>query len=179
MANANPYAPPTAHVADVDSDDDQVQPVRTWSAQGRIGRLRYLAHMMAAYLVVIIPAFVAGFLQGMGLEMLGNVLMFGIFAVYIVFVILKTIQRSHDMNWSGWTSILAMIPVVNLVWIFGGGTKGGNRFGPPTPPNTLGVKILGLAIPVTMGIALIAILLAVALPAYQAYTVRAQAGQVR
>lgn len=176
MANANPYAPPTAHVADVDSDDDQVQPVRTWSAQGRIGRLRYLAHMLVAYLFVIVPAFAAGFLQGMGMDMLGGVLMFAVFAVYMVFIILKTIQRSHDMNWSGWTSILAMIPVVNLVWIFGGGTKGSNRFGPPTPPNTLGVKILGLIIPV---IAVIGIVAAIALPAYQAYKVRAQASQVR
>ncbi len=176
MTIANPYAPPLAHVDDVVPEEDGVQPVRMWSARGRIGRLRYLAHMMGAYLLVLIPGFVSGLLQATGLRVVANVVMVAGVIAYALFIILKTIQRSHDMNWSGWTVLLSMIPIVNLIWLVGSGTKGSNRFGAPPPPNTLGVKILGLAIPV---IAVIGIIAAIALPAYHDYSKRAKAVQVR
>ncbi|MEJ8852070.1 DUF805 domain-containing protein [Variovorax rhizosphaerae] len=59
----------------------------------------------------------------------------------LVFYVLMGIQRSHDMDWSGWMLLLALIPLVALIWIFKGGTKGGNRFGAPPPPNSTGVKV--------------------------------------
>lgn len=176
MANANPYAPPQAHVADRYEDDAAVQPVRTWSPSGRIGRLRYLAHMIVAYLAILVPVFIGGFLQGMGMELIGTLLTAAFGIAYLWFFIVKTIQRSHDMNWSGWTVILSLIPIVNLIWLVGSGTKGSNRYGAPPPPNTLGVKILGLAFPV---IAIVGIVAAIALPAYQAYAKRAAISQVR
>jgi uncharacterized membrane protein YhaH (DUF805 family) len=176
MSTVNPYAPPRAPVADIEPQEAGVQPVRNWSAKGRIGRLRYLAHMMAAYLLFLIPGFLAGFLQGIGLKVLGGVLLGALFLAYLYFLIVKSIQRSHDMNWSGWTVILAIIPFASLIWLVRPGTRGSNSYGAPPPPNTLGVKILGLAVPV---IAIIGILAAIALPAYQGYTKRAQSGQVR
>jgi hypothetical protein len=35
-----------------------------------------------------------------------------------------------------------IIPLVGLYWMFARGTQGANRFGPPPPPNSTGVKIL-------------------------------------
>lgn len=177
MNTANPYAPPRAAVADVEDRTTATAPVRNWSAQGRIGRLRYLAHLMVAYLLVIVAGAAGGFLGAMLKSEVITTILIGVGTVaYFVFMVLKTIQRSHDMDWSGWTSLLALIPLVGLIWLVKGGTRGQNRFGPPTPANTLGVKILGLMLPAVM---VVGILAAVALPAYQDYTNRARAAQQR
>lgn len=177
MATMNPYAPPQAHVDDVEDGDVGTQPVKTWSAQGRVGRLRYLAHLMAAYLLVAVAGFVGGLLGGIARsETLGTVVVGAAVAVYLLFTVLKTIQRSHDMDWSGWTSLLALIPFVGLIWIFKGGSQGRNRFGAPPPPNGLGVKVLALLFP---AIALVGIIAAISIPAYQGYAKKAQMQQNR
>jgi uncharacterized membrane protein YhaH (DUF805 family) len=181
MATLNPYAPPRAAVADVDEEREAgVQPVKTWSAQGRVGRLRYLAHLMAAYLVVIVLGFIGGFLGAMlGSRVVGEVFVWVVAGAYVLFTVLKTIQRGHDMDWSGWTALFTLIPFVVLVWIFKAGNPRGNRFGAPAPPNTTGVRILGLIVPVIGAIGIVGLIAAVALPAYQQYVKRATANQVR
>lgn len=172
----NPYAAPKAVVADVYADEAGVQPVKLFSAKGRVGRLRYLAYNLGSYILMVAAALVLGFIAGaLGFPKAAGVL--GVLAVipYFIFIVLMTIQRSHDMGWTGWTALLALIPFVGLIWLLNPGTKGGNRFGAPPPPNTTMVKIGGLAFPVIMVIGIIA---AVALPAYQGYTQRAKAAQV-
>jgi len=177
-ATMNPYAPPRAEVADVDDDGDGgVQPVRTWSAQGRVGRLRYLAHSTGAYLVLMLAAFLGGVVSGALHKPALMTVVVGIAGfAYFVFVVLKSIQRAHDMDWSGWSVLLTLIPFVGLLWIFKGGTSGSNRFGAPPPPNTFGVKLLGLILPV---IGIVGIVAAIALPAYQGYVKRAQMHQLQ
>lgn len=172
----NPYAAPKAAVADVFGNEAGVQPVRMFSAKGRVGRLRYLAYGLVGYLAMLLAAIVLG--AGAGAMGKGSAAgWLGVVAVipYFIFMALLTIQRSHDMDWSGWTAILAFIPLVGLIWLINSGTKGGNRFGAPPPPNSLLVKIGGLAFPVIMVVGIIA---AIALPAYQGYTQRAKASQV-
>ena len=172
----NPYAAPKAVVADVDDNEVGVQPVKLFSAKGRVGRLRYLAYNLGGYVLMVAAAAVLGFVAAtLGFAKAAGVV--GVLAAipYLIFMVLLTIQRSHDMGWTGWTAILAFIPLVGLVWIFNSGTKGGNRFGGPPPPNTLMVKIGALIIPV---IAIIGIIAAVSLPAYQDYVKRAKAAQV-
>lgn len=177
MAAVNPYAPPGAHVDDVEDAEAGVQPVKFFSGKGRVGRLRYLAHLMAGYLVVILVGAIGGGLGGaLRSEALVNTFVFLGGGLYLWFTILKTIQRSHDMDWSGWFSLLALIPFVGLIWIFKGGSAGRNRFGSPPPPNTTGVKVLAF---LPLAVFVLGIVAAIAIPAYSDYTKRAAARQVR
>lgn len=172
MADSNPYSPPKAEVSDITTEVESFQPINLWSASGRIGRLRYLAYSMAASLVF-------GVVVGLLTLMLGKsaaplvILLMEI--PLLVFTVLLAIKRSHDMNWSGWTVFLAIIPLAGLIWMFKSGTLGNNNYGEPPPPNTMAVKILGLMFPV---VAFIGILAAIALPAYQSYVKRAHAAQL-
>jgi uncharacterized membrane protein YhaH (DUF805 family) len=182
MSAVNPYSPPRALVADVDEDDDdeQYQDVKYFTINGRIGRLRYFAYHIAAYFLLIVLAGVLGALAGIARLGSSGSLIAGLVAAvpYLVFVVFMTIQRSHDMDWSGWSSILAIIPFVNLIWLFKSGSPRRNRFGHPPVPNTWGVKLIAFTCPV-IGVAIIGILAAVALPAYQQYAQKVRAAQLK
>jgi uncharacterized membrane protein YhaH (DUF805 family) len=163
--STNPYAAPKAAVSDVE-DAQEFQEVRFWSASGRIGRLRYLAFTTGAFIL-------AGILIGLAMainETVGGLVTIVAYIAATVFSILAMIQRSHDMDWTGWTILLSIIPLVGLIWIFKSGSPGSNRWGAPPPPNTTGIKVLGLLLP---AIALIGILAAIAIPAYVEYQNRA------
>lgn len=177
MDDTNRFAPPAAPVADVREQGVGVQPVRLWPASGRMGRLRMLAYGAVLYVAFFLVSGGLGLLTGMTQSPNATVAV-GIvaFAFYCVGAILILIQRSHDMNLSGWWSIAAMIPLVGLVWMFKGGTPGVNRWGAPPPPNGWGVRILALAVPAVMVIGIVA---AIALPAYVDYAKRAQSGAAR
>jgi uncharacterized membrane protein YhaH (DUF805 family) len=174
---ANPYAAPRAQVQDLYEGEGQTQSVKLWPPSGRIGRLRYLAYNTVGWLLLAVLGGVAG---GLGAALSAPTLMLvgaGLgYAAFVVFGVLLTILRCHDMDWSGWLCLLMIVPLVNLVFLVVPGTKGANRFGAPTPPNTLGVKLLGLALPLVM---VLGILAAIALPAYQDYTKRARAVQMK
>ncbi|HET9862708.1 MAG TPA: DUF805 domain-containing protein [Steroidobacteraceae bacterium] len=167
--SSNPYAAPRAAVGDIE-DAQEFQEVRMWSASGRVGRLRYLAYTTGATLLAVLVATAAGLVLGAAV---GSALGILIYIVTVVFSILVAIQRSHDMDWSGWTVLLTIIPVVGLIWVFKAGSAGTNSYGAPPPPNTLGVKILGLLLPI---VCIIGILAAIAIPAYVEYTRRAAGG---
>jgi len=177
MATANPYQPPSAAVADVYQEATEFQDVNVWSAQGRIGRLRYIAYLAASYLLFLPVFMLVGVLGGMSRSPILAMALVGIFGlVYFVWVIMKAIQRSHDMGWSGWTVLLSLIPFVALIWIFKGGTPGANDYGAPPPPNTRAVKILA---GVFIAFFVLGIVASISLPAYQGYVMRAKAAQVQ
>ena len=177
MASSNPYAPPRADVADVPAEE-AFQPVKIWSARGRVGRLRYLSYQGVAYLLVLVLAFIGGVAGAM---LQSPSLMVGLMVVglvpYLVLTVLLTIQRCHDMDWTGWASLLVLIPLVGLLFWFVPGTPGANRFGGPPPPNGTGVKVLVWSGVVAM--VLVGVLAAIALPAYQGYVQRARAAQAQ
>ena len=166
MANVNPYETPKAAVADTTLS---FQPVKLFSVAGRIGRARYIAYSLGIMLLL-------GMVGGV-LSMVIGVAGIGIayLAIFIVSFML-TIQRCHDFNSSGWFSLLIFVPLVNLMFWFVPGTDGPNRFGPPTPPNSVPVLIGAWKVPVLF---IGGVLAAIALPAYQDYVKRAQQKQPR
>jgi uncharacterized membrane protein YhaH (DUF805 family) len=143
------------------------QQVRLWSPTGRIGRLRYLAYVFGFQMLM---AVIAGTAAAIAPDMAGLVLI-PAYLVLLVFSILQAIKRSHDMNWSGWTVFLMLIPLVALIWLVKPGTEVENRFGHPPPPNTTLIKVAGLALPVLFIAGIVA---AIVIPAYSDYVQRAQ-----
>ena len=166
---SNPYSPPRAAVSDIETGQEY-QEIHLWSASGRVGRLRYLAYGTGASILAGVAAGILGAVLG---QSLGMVVAFLVYIVALVFSIFVAIQRSHDMNWSGWTVLLTLIPLVALIWVFKPGSEGTNDYGAPPPPNTIGVKILGLLLPIVF---VVGILAAIAIPAYVEYTKRAAGG---
>ena len=174
MSEMNPYVAPSSDVGTVDEFGD----VRIFSFAGRIGRLRYLAFSMVTiillYLALGVVAAVA-IPQGPGgmTAMTATVGLLSLASLPIALMFMM--QRLHDMNASGWWSVLMFVPIANalmgLVLLFAPGTRGDNRFGLQPKPNSIGVYIAGLALPGFI----VAVVAAVAVPAYNDYVARAQA----
>jgi uncharacterized membrane protein YhaH (DUF805 family) len=166
MTTAGIYSAPAARVADPVSGG--YSQINIWSPKGRLGRVRYIAYSIG-FGVLFNMASAA--VTALGGKSLGPVL----FAVTLiaggVIHALLSIQRAHDIDWTGWLAILAFIPLLNLIFWFVPGTGGENRFGKQTPPNGIGVIIAAWIIPIVM---IVGILAAVAIPAYQNYAERTQ-----
>ncbi|TVR64218.1 MAG: DUF805 domain-containing protein [Candidatus Competibacteraceae bacterium] len=166
----SPYQPPRGAIAPV--APDRYGEIKLLSVRGRLGRLRYLGYSVALGLLVNL---VAGLLGGMAVVFLsgdpGEWLAVGVFVALAALAVLISmvlgIQRLHDFDASGWWSLLMVAPLANLilylVLLIMPGTPGANRFGDPTPPNTLGVILLALLPPVLL---LIAVAIVIAIPVY-------------
>ncbi len=164
------YAPPGTVVGDVATG---VQPVRLWPPKGRMGRLRFLAYGVAVWLLSSVFAFAFALASGMSDS--NPLLVQAVsFVVYFVLASVLLIQRSHDMDFSGWWALLTLIPFVGLYWLFKGGTPGPNRFGAPPPPNSTLVVVIGWVAGVIFALAVIGIVAAILLPAYQMFNVGAK-----
>ncbi|KAF7599393.1 MAG: DUF805 domain-containing protein [Candidatus Dactylopiibacterium carminicum] len=175
----NPYAVPTATVRDEAGSDERDTEfrLRLFSSEGRIGRVRYLGYSIGLSLLLyaVGAALAAAALGVLGTSagmILAGVLVAVAYILLFVIQIMLTIKRSHDFNSSGWLSLLLFVPVANLIFLFIPGTKGINQFGPRTAPNGKLAIILACLLPLVF---VIGILAAVAIPAYQQYTLRAQA----
>lgn len=158
----NPYQAPAALVADA---GDATQPVRLFSSAGRIGRARYIAYGFGLYLLSVFVGVLAARLFGD----VGAVLASVAWVAMAVLGVILTIQRCHDFNMTGWLTLLIVVPLANLVFLIVPGSAGPNRFGAPTPPNSVGVLVVAWLIP---GIVIAGMIAAIALPAYQAYLQR-------
>ena len=177
----SPYLPPQGAItANTPSNYGEI---KVFSAQGRLGRVRYIGYSVALGLLInlltvgwgLLAAALAPAQDNRWLAFGGMVILIGI---ALALSILLAIQRLHDFNASGWWAVLNLVPFANLVFylvlLIMPGTPGPNRFGDPPPPNTLGVIVLALVLPVIMILGIIA---AIAIPAYHDYTVRARIGQ--
>jgi uncharacterized membrane protein YhaH (DUF805 family) len=178
----NPYAAPHATVTDV-HDDETYEP-RMFSTQGRIGRLRYLAYsFVTSFVTVFVFAFVGGMLMALlnrGNAAAGNSMLVVIGIAYIPMIVIYAImmkRRLNDLNHSGWLGLLALVPLVNLLFglylTFWPGSKGSNDYGPAPGKNSTLLVVFGLIVPIVF----IGILAAVAIPAYQGYVTKARLHQ--
>lgn len=183
MRQPNPYAAPARELTVDDSTVGFGNPV-VFSWNSRIGRLRYLARVclsgIACNLLLLLFIGGAAFTGAEAPDAALNVVLayLVVAAVSIFLGLMFAVQRLHDLNHTGWLSLLMVIPVINflmgLYLVFARGTAGKNDYGLPPPPNTLGVTLAGLILPL---IAVIGIIAAIAIPAYQEYALRAQQAQ--
>lgn len=170
------YAPPRAAVADIVDASGGTQPVRLWPARGRLGRLRLFVWNVGLYIGFFVVMLLLGFagLLGNGPSTAIGVLSIAVYAAYAVVFGILIVQRSHDMDRSGWWGLLVLIPLVYFYWQFKAGTPGPNRWGPPPEPNTPVTRALGWVFGILGGLLLAFSLLAGGIAGYAAS--RAAAG---
>ena len=171
----NPYTPSAADLSAPAGDAATYQP-KVFSMEGRIGRVRYIAYSMAIMLTLMLALAVVGgvltLLTG-GSESVFTGLVIVLYIAYIAGAFIMTIRRAHDMGHSGWMSLLMLVPLVSLWFLFAPGTPSTNEYGPKPVPNTTGV-ILAAFSPLLVGV-IFAILAAIAIPKYQSYVDNAKA----
>ena len=171
--STNPYQTPEGQLT---TDDQAVGEVKFFSPSSRINRLRYWAHSMLFTFAMFGVLFVIGLLGFYVSMTVAIVLGVIAYAAMIAFSFILMIQRLHDLNKTGWMSLLAIIPLANIylivLLIFFKGTEGRNNYGLQTPPNKTWHWVLALSFPVLMFV--MGILAAIALPAYQDYVESAQ-----
>jgi uncharacterized membrane protein YhaH (DUF805 family) len=167
--NQNPYSAPRSQTIS-GIDDDLPQEVKIFSVSGRIGRARYVVYLFGLSILIMLGGFLLSLITAG----------FAMVPAYIALLVIQfmlTIQRCHDFDTSGWLSILILVPLVNFMFIFIPGTKGTNRWGSKTTPNStpmvIGAWLCALVIPLS------GILAAIAIPQYQKYVERAKATQAR
>lgn len=174
MSTVNPYQAPSANLEAARLEE--YSDVKFFSTKGRLGRVRYLTFSMGYMLIFyLLIAVLFGILAvtGMMQNPTATVVVTGIAYVLIIgFGMTLSIRRAHDFDKSGWWAGLSLVPLINLLFLFVPGTDGENAYGKKTPPNRGGFVVLVVGLVV---IAIIGILAAIAIPAYQDYSNRAKA----
>lgn len=179
----NPYSAPSADLSSLAPGRDTYEP-RLFAWRGRIGRLRYMAYLLAASLANMLPVTIlmgvlgaAGILKDNQDAIVAISTLLYLPLLVLSFVLAK--RRFNDVNRSGWFSLLLWVPLVNFIvslyLICARGDDGDNDYGAAPSPNSLLVKIVGLVCPVLFLVAIIGVLAAVSIPAYQSYVQKAQA----
>ena len=173
MQNRNPYAAPRTNVTVGESAVEDYGEARVLAVSGRIGRVRYLAYSIGlSMLVLLVAAILAGVVGAMAGDPSAAILIVVLgYIAMIAIQFLPAIQRSHDMNVTGWLSLILLIPFGPFVFMFAPGTRGENQYGKQPPPNSVGVILLACLLPLFF---VGGILAAIAIPAYQDYSIRAQ-----
>ncbi len=100
-------------------------------------------------------------------------------ASFVVMIVISR-RRLRDLGMGPMFLALAIVPIVNLyflfIMLFKRGDEGANEYGPAPSPNTRVVYVLAWIMP---AIAVIGILAAIAIPAYQSYAVKSRANAER
>lgn len=176
MTEPTPW-PPTS-----EQSTTLVQEDKPWSYKGRFGRLSYLAWSFVNVVVALllcIPIFGITMSVG-GSQGIAKALLCVLLIIMGIVAVIFTIRRLHDFNRSGWWAILAFIPYVSVVFCFivtlVSGNKEANRFG-PVRITKLWEKVCGWLY--VIGIPLLGIAAAIAIPAYQSYVIKAQQASIQ
>lgn len=169
--STNPYQTPEGQLT---TDDLAYGEIKFFSPSSRINRLRYWAHSMLFTFAMIGVFIVLSLVTAFVSQVLGIILIVLAYVAMVVFGFILIVQRLHDLNKTGWLSLLALVPFANIylmvLLVFFKGTEGRNNYGLQTPPNKPWHWVMALSFPALMLV--IGILAAIALPAYQGYVER-------
>lgn len=174
----NPYSATTADLSTPGGGDAPYQP-KVFAMNGRIGRVRYIAYSMgitmALMLVLGVLLAIMAVVVGLGGGGEGMIMLMAVLFYIPLFAVgfILAIRRAHDMGHSGWLSLLILVPLANLWFIFAPGTPTANEYGPRPVPNSTGVIIAAFS-PFIFAI-VIGILAAISIPAYESYKAKAAA----
>jgi uncharacterized membrane protein YhaH (DUF805 family) len=102
-----------------------------FSFQGRLNRAQYALVLLVAYIgpLIVLVTYGGSFRGDGGLIGFGLV----VWMLWVLFAALS--RRFHDIEQSGWMSLLVIVPVVGALtpfaMLFMRGTEGANTYGPP------------------------------------------------
>lgn len=141
---------------------------------GRAGRLRYFKYStLMIFVMLLIAAVVGGVISATGGEVdveTFSAISNGAAILLLPISFMFMIKRFHDIGWSGWWSLTMLVPLLNLIpsllLLFMPGTSGPNRFG--NPPKRSGSGVVWIVAALVL-VAVIGILAAIAIPAYNGY----------
>lgn len=138
----SPYASPLAMAAE---DDNEVGELNIWGVNGRIGRMRYVAWSMVYSLAILPVALICALAFNISTWLGGLLAVVALIGAMIVGVQIS-VKRLHDIGWSGWLLLIALVPLVGsifqIITFVMPGTKGSNLYGPPPPENSQAVKVI-------------------------------------
>lgn len=138
----SPYASPLAMAA---QDDNEVGELNIWGVNGRIGRMRYVAWSMVYSLAILPVALICALAFNISTWLGGLLAVVALIGAMIVGVQIS-VKRLHDIGWSGWLLLIALVPLVGsifqIITFVMPGTKGSNLYGPPPPENSQAVKVI-------------------------------------
>ncbi len=198
MSENNPYAIPKAEITPFNTGEIEFNESKWYSVSGRIGRLRYLAYSVVFNLIVTIVTLILAFVGTS--ELMINTTSLIVSIPFLMFI--YPTRRLNDLGKSGWITLYVyivcivfvalgfvsvdptiMVAIALIIYfifylylIFAKGNPEENKYGNPPRPNQWYHWVLALVIPV---LSIIGILAALALPAYQDYTERAQAAKIQ
>ncbi|MCX4026830.1 DUF805 domain-containing protein [Endozoicomonas sp. SM1973] len=153
----NPYLSPKTNVI---SKTEEVSVIpKFFGYKGRINRLRYFVYnflfsfatafiSLFAFIPISIIAALSGGSSGAAMAMGGFsiFLYIAVCLVSLVYFITISIRRCHDLNKTGWLTLLMAIPVVGfflyLYLLFAKGTEGANRWGAEVIPSPTWHKVI-------------------------------------
>lgn len=99
-----------------------------FSPQGRLRRRDYAIRVIPLGIIAV-----AINIYSMGPNESAGILLSLIVLAIAVVTLIQMIKRLHDMNFSGWFSLISFIPLINLFFglyvLFKDGTAGSNQYG--------------------------------------------------
>jgi len=116
--------------------------------EGRARREEYWMFTLFHIIIIAVLAFISGMLA----ETTDSPAALTIIGIYILATLVPslavTVRRLHDINKSGWTMLLQLIPyvggIIMLVFTVKNGDVGSNQYGPdPKNPNTEEIDEIG------------------------------------
>ena len=157
--SANPYESPQGSF---NPEHLGVAPVRIFSMTARLGRLRYFAYSMyinLAFGLFMVLSDTSGVIFNASNNVLGSLQVLPIYVVLTIAGLVVIVRRLHDLNRSGWWSIIMLLPLVNLIMslylLAAGGTQGANRFGSMPSSNTWITWVYGFVVPLILCVMLL------------------------